>query len=583
MIKDIWHALGPILPIFLVLPFVFDPGLSDRYFALRVIILSVGLMFSFLWLIYKKTQELSINILDLLIGLFVFWVWISSTWVINVSEAIVNNIRFTLGVGIYFFWRFHTSQPAYNFKTLTTVIHLVGLIYIVVAWIGIIKFGTEFSFSNKDLYRLQYPAGHKSIIAAYILLSLPFAMVDTSRPRIRFITVFFGVGALLMLQSRAAFLGLLSMVVVAMVLFIKNPKLKAFNRFLPLLLIVFFLGFWGVENQAIFQRLNLTNYIKSETAQERFISWHKTWNIIKDYPIRGVGSGNWKIHFPSEGLEKQWVFKDRDVIFTRAHNDYLEIMAEGGIIGIVLWFLVLLLPIIMAVKHRHTLSGKLCIIFLMAYLTISVFDFPKERMEITLLFWSVLGISGRWFNSIGVVRGITWVWLGIILLMVGLMIPKYVGEKNLVHVLNARARQDWNAVARHADKAFSRLYSTDPYAMPVMWYKGLAEYQLGKTEQAHKSFLNAYQQHPWQYHILNNLATTYFSKGDLENALMFYNRCQAVNPYFQDIYFNKAVVLTQMKRFDEARQSLMYLDSNDAKVIEFLNEITKQENQERNN
>lgn len=67
--------------------------------------------------------------------------------------------------------------------------------------------------------------------------------------------------------------------------------------------------------------------------------WRATWAMIKDHPLVGVGfNGYWaaipQYHKASGELTPQ-----------QAHNDYLELLASGGIIGVllVIWFFVLLI------------------------------------------------------------------------------------------------------------------------------------------------------------------------------------------------------------------------------------------------
>jgi O-antigen ligase len=64
--------------------------------------------------------------------------------------------------------------------------------------------------------------------------------------------------------------------------------------------------------------------------------WSSTWQLIKDHPITGVGFGGFwiaitKYHQASGEITPQ-----------QAHNDYLELVASGGLIGVAIaaWFLV---------------------------------------------------------------------------------------------------------------------------------------------------------------------------------------------------------------------------------------------------
>ena len=72
--------------------------------------------------------------------------------------------------------------------------------------------------------------------------------------------------------------------------------------------------------------------------------WSATWRLIKAHPIAGVGFGGYWI-----GITK---YHDASGEFTpqEAHNDYLELLASGGLIGVALalWFIVAFLR-----KARH--------------------------------------------------------------------------------------------------------------------------------------------------------------------------------------------------------------------------------------
>ena len=54
--------------------------------------------------------------------------------------------------------------------------------------------------------------------------------------------------------------------------------------------------------------------------------WRDTWRIIRDFPWAGTGLGNYDIAmllYQSDG---------REVMFADAHNDYLQLVAEGGVL-----------------------------------------------------------------------------------------------------------------------------------------------------------------------------------------------------------------------------------------------------------
>jgi O-antigen ligase len=72
----------------------------------------------------------------------------------------------------------------------------------------------------------------------------------------------------------------------------------------------------------------------ADTFTLRPTIWRATWQLIKEHPVAGVGFGGYwiaitKYHAASGETTPQ-----------QAHNDYLEVLASGGVIGIVIgvWF-----------------------------------------------------------------------------------------------------------------------------------------------------------------------------------------------------------------------------------------------------
>lgn len=78
------------------------------------------------------------------------------------------------------------------------------------------------------------------------------------------------------------------------------------------------------------------NQRTADTYVLRASTWRATWSLIKDRPLAGAGFGGYwiaisKYHTSSGEITPQ-----------EAHNDYLELIASGGLIGLglALWFLV---------------------------------------------------------------------------------------------------------------------------------------------------------------------------------------------------------------------------------------------------
>jgi O-antigen ligase len=67
--------------------------------------------------------------------------------------------------------------------------------------------------------------------------------------------------------------------------------------------------------------------------------WRATWHLIKEHPVAGVGMGGYWVAIP------QYHDGSGEMTPQRAHNDYLELLASGGLIGLAFgaWFVFLLI------------------------------------------------------------------------------------------------------------------------------------------------------------------------------------------------------------------------------------------------
>jgi O-antigen ligase len=66
---------------------------------------------------------------------------------------------------------------------------------------------------------------------------------------------------------------------------------------------------------------------------DRFVTWHASTAMMKDYAVAGSGFGSFRDVFPAylpPGEYMRWY---------RVHNDYLEVVLEGGLVGalLVIW------------------------------------------------------------------------------------------------------------------------------------------------------------------------------------------------------------------------------------------------------
>jgi O-antigen ligase len=118
--------------------------------------------------------------------------------------------------------------------------------------------------------------------------------------------------------------------------------------------------------------------------------WENTWTMIRNNPLMGVGLGAFETAYPIYTTET-----GMHGVTAEAHNDYLQILADAGVIGavIALWFIVALFrAIARGVRSTDPLVAALALgggAGLFGLLVHSVFDFnlhlPSHAMVFLLL------------------------------------------------------------------------------------------------------------------------------------------------------------------------------------------------------
>jgi O-antigen ligase len=102
----------------------------------------------------------------------------------------------------------------------------------------------------------------------------------------------------------------------------------------------------------------------------RVTIWKSAWEVIKVNPVMGVGTGNASTELKKEFLKKGYTEGLYDSL--NAHNQFLEIQLENGIIGLVIFLLLLGYGLYIAVSENNY--------FLLAYIIMTIIFFIFESM-----------------------------------------------------------------------------------------------------------------------------------------------------------------------------------------------------------
>lgn len=227
------------------------------------------------------------------------------------------------------------------------------------------------------------------ILATYLALATPFCAYasvhfDKSKERkIARICLLFAIGGLICTGSRSSYIGIgLSL----LVLLFSNKKV--FKKLFPFVIILAIAVPVG-----LFLRYRNTSSIDfSESTKNRFYIWQSCWDLFTKHPILGLGAGTEPIH--QELITTYGVYNR-----SHAHNLFLEMLTEGGIIG----FLFVCSLIFIIVKNIVTICklknkeyrkyGMLYISSLIGFLTMSMTEFTLQSAKELMILFFVLGFT----------------------------------------------------------------------------------------------------------------------------------------------------------------------------------------------
>ncbi len=133
----------------------------------------------------------------------------------------------------------------------------------------------------------------------------------------------------------------------------------------------------------------------SDFETDRGAIWADSWRVFRAHPLLGTGWGTFETSFPlyanDNGLN----------IASEAHNDYLQVLADAGLIGfgILLWFLIVLVrQLSWGLKSSSPQTAALVLASatgLFGLLVHSLFDFNLQLPSHALLFLLYSAISSH--------------------------------------------------------------------------------------------------------------------------------------------------------------------------------------------
>jgi O-antigen ligase len=221
------------------------------------------------------------------------------------------------------------------------------------------------------------------------------------------VTSFVLMAAILVSQSRAGWIGLALGVALVMILTSRREESERATRsrrialagaVCMLILAMMFIGASGRSQVTA----RVQNSVDADAGlPSRVNAWAQGLKMVEDFPAVGMGLRTWPELF-ARYRARPW----SELYFSEAHNDYLQLIAETGIVGLALaaWFLLRAASFIY--RRFAQLPGRIVpiqaalVAALAVMCVIEFFDFDLQIPAIAFFFAMILGLAVR----------VSWAW-----------------------------------------------------------------------------------------------------------------------------------------------------------------------------
>jgi tetratricopeptide (TPR) repeat protein len=589
----IYIIVNVILVPLVYTPWTLDPSLSGRFFIWSLVLLAFAIFIlikrDFL---ISKTSALNHLIIKLYFGYLLFS-GISVLFATNLSEALVEwfklfHVFSFIVMGLILFGRKKNFYQQITKVVIAFVsIHtLIGLIQFIVVIFEVSAYNHQVS------YLINGVSAHRNLYSQLLVIGIPFCLYGFLYMKglwkyLGLFSAIFALVLIIVLLTKTVWIAFLIGAVSTILLFInyyshfyttRRSLFKLLAGFMVTVVLVAatFLFYSKIDSWETLgkQSLWLRNY-KFGSSLERVDLWEKSLEMYRDYIFTGVGQGNWRIVLPkygTDGLRSE----GGQIFFNRPHNDFVGVLSEIGVFGFIIYlslFVIIFNNFFRIIKGESSHDFKIFSLFLfgsfVSFFIISVLSFPKERAEHNLLMGVIfilsILISPTNKQRIKKVSTQYQTWLLVALaaiLFVNAIInlQRYRSEYYLKLAFVDRDRGNWNGVLENTAKADNFFYTLDNTSVPVSWYEASALFNNGNIEDAFFAFGKAFEYHPYNLHVLNNLATCYEIRGDHENAIKLYNATLEISSRFEDALLNLIIVYYNLQQTDVAFDVLEKVD-----------------------
>lgn len=393
--------LTPLTPLAVYLGFLF-PYTSGRNFFFRTLVLVALIAWALLWIQRLTAYRPRSTLLAWAILVFTFATTLASLFAPNPSLAFWSSLERMDGfVSVLFLTAFFFSARAlFGARHWKIFWHLSLGVALAASAVALLQLAGFLEIHQGGM-RIDASFGNAAFFAAYLLLSLGVALFLAAGPVSTRTRLFYLASSALFLflilasATRSALIALpiafTASVLTAFWFGKKHQMLRCFGAWGLIALVLAVGAFFSTRSVPELRAHPLAGRLLSisftgQDAEARLLAWKVAWKGFKERPLVGWGPEGYRYAFARHYDPR---FAGREQWFDRAHNNYLDILVQTGMLGF-LAYLALWVGLARAVFRNGAFSAseKVALMGLLAaYATFNVFAF--DTLTASFLFFAL--------------------------------------------------------------------------------------------------------------------------------------------------------------------------------------------------
>lgn len=580
-----------LLLLGVLLPLAFFPGLINLYRLPKEVVLAfLTAVLAWMSVVHLRRAGTSAPGLPLVLplALFLLFPLLSLVSSANPVSGLLRWLQLCLWVTLFWAVVLHLGRS--QLERLAVGFVLAGSL---VSLLGIAQ---QWGMDLPSLIQIAAPSstfGNKNMAAQYLLFLFPLAfylLLSTRRPAREW--TFAAAAALLLTYlvytgTRAVGGGsLLALGGLALGLLLRGHDLRGLLRFetrkwrflgaVGLFVVAmnlfppYLVPGWSIAgySSALERLVSMAEVERHPSYQVRFVIWANALAMARDHSFLGVGLGNFEYLYPlyNRAIRVDPTFSAHAKA-EEAHNDYVQTVAETGVLGISSFLLVLFLLLRRAWDRLGESADSLLLAIsfsLAAMLVVAFWDFPFQLPVSGAFFWIFAGML--WVVTEppeplpeGGRRGRAWMPMAFLALAATIAAVASLAHLRAEFFFSRAIYGEYEVETLEeklgeAEKDFQRAMESFPYDYRYPHWMGILLLRRGKPVEALQVTGRALSLNPYSINTLNNLGILYRTLGDSARAIQAFETALKIWPEYLKVHNQLGQIYVEIGEEERAVQ-----------------------------